>query len=108
MNGGAVATKPELFESQARRATALENALGPLTDLLADQRRLRRLGGEGSAARERLFAQRLLERVGEGVVRTRITLSAADAEQMLRLGVLGPRASRVLQRPARMNERPYG
>ncbi len=69
--------KPELSESQARRASALKSALGPLTDLLDDPRVVEvMLNADGVV---------WVERVGEGVVRTRITVSAADADRMLRL-----------------------
>ena len=69
--------EPELSESQARRASALKSALGPLTALLDDPRVVEvMLNADGVV---------WVERVGEGVVRTRITVSAADAERMLRL-----------------------
>ena len=69
--------EPELSASQARRASALKSALGPLTDLLDDPRVVEvMLNADGVV---------WVERVGEGVVRTRITVSAADAERMLRL-----------------------
>jgi type IV secretion system protein VirB11 len=70
-------SQPELSESQARRASALKSALGPLTDLLDDPRVVEvMLNADGLV---------WVERVGEGVVRTRITVSAADADRMLRL-----------------------
>ncbi len=69
--------EPELSESQARRASALKSALGPLTDLLDDPRVVEvMLNADGVV---------WVERVGEGVVRTRITVPAADADRMLRL-----------------------
>ena len=66
-----------MSESRARRARALESALGPVADLLADPRVVEvMLNADGVV---------WVERVGEGVVRTRITVSPADAERMLRL-----------------------
>ena len=69
--------EPELSESQARRASALRSALGPLTPLLDDPQVVEvMLNADGVV---------WVERVGEGVVRTRITVARADAERMLRL-----------------------
>ncbi len=75
--------EPELSESQARRASALKSALGPLTELLDDPRVVEvMLNADGVV---------WVERVGEGVVRTRITVCSADADRVLR-----PVASEVL------------
>jgi len=70
-------SQPEPSESQARRASALKSALGPLTDLLDDPRVVEvMLKADGVV---------WVERVGGGVVRTHITVSAADVDRMLRL-----------------------
>jgi P-type conjugative transfer ATPase TrbB len=68
---------PERTESQARRASALESALGPVSQLLDDPRVVEvMLNADGVV---------WVERLGEGVVRTPVTMRAADAERMLRL-----------------------
>jgi type IV secretion system protein TrbB len=66
-----------MSESRARRASALESALGPLTDSLDDRRVVEVMFNADGGV--------WVERVGEGVVRTRFTVSAAGAERMLRL-----------------------
>ena len=58
--------------SQARRASVLKSALGPLTDLLDDPRVVEvMLNADGVV---------WVERVSEGVVRTRLTVARADAD----------------------------
>jgi type IV secretion system protein VirB11 len=67
----------ELSESQARRASALRSALGPLIALLDDPRVVEvMLNADGVV---------WIEKLGEGVLRTPARMSAADAERMLRL-----------------------
>jgi P-type conjugative transfer ATPase TrbB len=68
---------PELSESQARRATALKSTLGPLATFLDDPRVVEvMLNADGVV---------WVDRIGEGLLRTSVTMSAADAERMLRL-----------------------
>jgi P-type conjugative transfer ATPase TrbB len=68
---------PELNESQARRASALKSTLGPLAVFLDDPRVVEvMLNADGVV---------WIDRVGEGLLRTSVTMSPADAERMLRL-----------------------
>ena len=67
----------EPSESQARRASALRSALGPLTALLEDPRIVEvMLNADGVV---------WVDRIGEGLLRTPVTMGAGDAERMLRL-----------------------
>ena len=67
----------EPSESQARRASALRSALGPLTALLDDPRVVEvMLNADGVV---------WLDRIGEGLVRTPVLMAAGDADRMLRL-----------------------
>jgi type IV secretion system protein VirB11 len=67
----------ELSESQARRASALESALGPVAALLEDARTVEvMLNADGAV---------WVDRLGEGLLQTPVTMHAADAERMLRL-----------------------
>jgi hypothetical protein len=74
----------ELSESQARRASALRSALGPLVAFLDDPHLIEvMLNADGVV---------WVEKLGERVLRTPVVMPAADAERMLRLLV----ASEVL------------
>jgi type IV secretion system protein VirB11 len=67
----------ELSESQARRASALRSALGPLTALLDDPRVVEvMLNADGVV---------WVDRLGEGLLRTPVIMGPADADRMLRL-----------------------
>jgi hypothetical protein len=67
----------ELSESQARRASALKSTLGPLATFLDDPRVVEvMLNADGVV---------WIDRIGEGLLRTSVTMTAADAERMLRL-----------------------
>jgi P-type conjugative transfer ATPase TrbB len=67
----------ELSESQARRASALKSTLGPLATFLDDPRVVEvMLNADGVV---------WIDRIGEGLLRTSVTMSAVDAERMLRL-----------------------
>jgi hypothetical protein len=67
----------ELSESQAKRASALKSTLGPLATFLDDRRVVEvMLNADGVV---------WIDRIGEGLLRTSVTMSAADAERMLRL-----------------------
>src|ERR1700687_81472 len=64
-------------ESQARRSSALESALGPILDFLADERVVEvMLNADGAV---------WIERHGEGVLRTDVRMARAESERMLRL-----------------------
>lgn len=66
-----------ITESQARRSSALESALGPLTAFLADERVVEiMLNADGVV---------WVERLGQGVLSTAVRVSKADAERVLRL-----------------------
>ncbi|MGD0677752.1 MAG: hypothetical protein ABSC94_20230 [Polyangiaceae bacterium] len=67
----------ELSESQARRASALRSALGPLIALLDDPQVVEVMLNANGVV--------WIEKLGEGVLRTPARMSAADAERMLRL-----------------------
>jgi type IV secretion system protein TrbB len=68
---------PERTESQARRASALRSALGPLTTFLDDPRVVEvMLNADGVV---------WVDKIGEGMIRTPVVMPAADAERMLRL-----------------------
>jgi type IV secretion system protein VirB11 len=64
-------------ESQARRSSALESALGPIADFLADERVVEvMLNADGAV---------WIERHGEGLLRTAVRMAGAQADRMLRL-----------------------
>jgi type IV secretion system protein TrbB len=64
-------------ESQARRATALKSALGPLMDFLTDDLVVEvMLNADGAV---------WVEKLGQGVLRTPVRMFKSDSEQMLRL-----------------------
>jgi Flp pilus assembly CpaF family ATPase len=64
-------------ESQARRSSALESALGPIADFLADERVVEvMLNADGAV---------WIERHGEGMLRTAVRMAGAQADRMLRL-----------------------
>jgi len=67
----------ELSESQARRASALRSALGPLIEFLTDDLVVEVLLNADGAV--------WVEKVGSGMRRTDVVMHAADAERMLRL-----------------------
>jgi type IV secretion system protein TrbB len=68
---------PEPSESQARRASALRSALGPLLEFLADDLVVEvMLNADGAV---------WVERIGTGMVCTAVRMRAAEAERMLRL-----------------------
>jgi type IV secretion system protein TrbB len=71
------APQTELSESQARRASALRSALGPLVALLDDPHVIEvMLNADGVV---------WVEKLAEGMLRTPVAVRAADAERMLRL-----------------------
>ena len=64
-------------ESQTRRADALESALGPIVDFLADERVVEvMLNADGAV---------WIDKHGEGVLRTSVRIGRAEADRMLRL-----------------------
>jgi type IV secretion system protein VirB11 len=72
-----VSQRESLTEAQARRASALKSALGPLAAFLEDPRVVEvMLNADGAV---------WVERIGQGVVRSPATMVRGDAERMLRL-----------------------
>jgi Flp pilus assembly CpaF family ATPase len=67
----------KLSESQAKRATALKSALGPLMEVLTDDLIVEVTLDADGAVR--------VEKVGAGMLRTGVRMAPADAERMLRL-----------------------
>jgi Flp pilus assembly CpaF family ATPase len=64
-------------KSQARRTSALESALGPILDFLADERVVEvMLHAHGAV---------WIERHGEGVLLTDVRMASTESERMLRL-----------------------
>ncbi len=71
------AIPPPLAESQVRRATALQSALGPIAQYLADERIVEvMLNADGTV---------WVDKVGEGLLRTPVQMDAIRAERMLRM-----------------------
>src|SRR5579884_442266 len=64
-------------ESQARRTSALESALAPIAALLDDERIVEVMGNADGIV--------WVDRLGEGLRRTTVTIAAAEVERMLRL-----------------------
>jgi type IV secretion system protein VirB11 len=64
-------------ESHARRASALESALGPLLPFLSDDHVVEVMGNADGAV--------WIDRLGEGLCRTDVVMPAADVDRMLRL-----------------------
>jgi P-type conjugative transfer ATPase TrbB len=70
-------SSPKSSESQARRSSALESALGPIADFLADERVVEvMLNADGAV---------WIERHGEGLLRTAVRMAATESDRMLRL-----------------------
>ncbi len=67
----------ELSERQVRRASTLRSALGPLATFLDDPRVVEVMLSAAGVV--------WVDQAGDGPLRTSVTVSAADADRMLRL-----------------------